>query len=168
MLLESVEDRVTKLETVVNESLAQQNDLMDKIINVTDRVKNLESSSTDVINMKKEIKSLQTQLKRHENNSVACDLRINGIPFEKSEDLTDMFIKICSVIGVSVPAIKSIYRLQNQNNRNKNDSRDAAIIVKMWSPYDKNFFLKSLTNFKKTHNDFYFNLTHVAHWVELR
>lgn len=74
----------------------------------------------------------------------------------------NIFGDICSTIRISIPAIKSMFRLQNENNKIKKNSPDVPIIVKMWSPYDKNFFLKSLAGFKKMNKDFYFTLNDVG------
>lgn len=74
----------------------------------------------------------------------------------------DIFCSICETIKTTVPAIKSIYRLQNLNNKKQTFSRDAVIMVKMCSPYDKNFFLKSLASFKKHNKDFSFRLRHIG------
>lgn len=126
------------------------------------RVTHLESVAVEFKTMQDEIKSLKTKMKRQENNTVACDLRLNEIPFSENENLMDIFSDICNAIQVSVPAVKSIYRLQNQNNKNKTDSKDAVIIVKMWSPYDKNYFLKSFASFKKLNKGFFFCLRHIG------
>lgn len=129
---------------------------------VKERVENLETVTVNIKCMQDEIKSLKAKIKHQENRSVACDLRLNEIPYEQDENLDEIFFRICNTINISVPAIKTIYRLQNQNNKHSNISKDAAIIVKMWSPYDKNFFLKSLTNYRKINKDFSFCLRHIG------
>lgn len=50
---------------------------------------------------------------------------------------------------IGIPPTKSIFRLQNKNNKSKQFSADAVIIVKLMSPYDKNYFLKTLNEFRK-------------------
>lgn len=149
-------------EDLLNEIDKRFNIIQSGLHDVTERVTQLETVAVEIISMQDEIKTLKTKLKRQENNTVACDLRLNEIPFNENEDLYDYFVKICATINVSVPAIKSIFRLRNQNNKNKNNSKDAVIIVKMWSPYDKNFFLKSLANFRKSNKDFFFCLRHLG------
>lgn len=138
------------------------NEIKNDLNEVTNRVNQLESVAVEITIMKEEIKNLKTQLKRQENKTVARELRIIGIPLYTNENLLDIFGNICSTIGISLPAIKTIYRLRNQNNKHKTNITDAPIIVKMWSPYDKNFFLKSLSNFKKANKDFFFTLNHIG------
>lgn len=130
---------------------------------VTDRVTKLETVAANVISMQDEINMLKKQIKRQENNAVSSELRLNEIPYYENEDLMQVFSDICNVINISVPAIRSIYRLQNQNNKNKTNSKDAVIIVKMWSPYDKNFFLKSFSNFRKLNKDFFYCLRDIGY-----
>lgn len=129
---------------------------------VKERVTLLETATDDLRSMKEEIKTLKTKIKHQENHTVSCDLRLNEIPFYENEDLMNIFCNICNTIETSVPAIQSIYRLQNQNNKHKNVSKDAVIIVKMWSAYDKNFFLKSLANFRKLNKGFSFTLRDIG------
>lgn len=50
------------------------NAVKNEISEVRERVVQLETVASDVINMQNEIKTLKTQLKRQENSSVACDL----------------------------------------------------------------------------------------------
>lgn len=149
-------------ERILSELDKKLNTIKDELKIVTDRVVKLETVTEGIASMKEEINTLKTQIKQQENNTVSCDLRISSIPFDKNENLSEMFCNICETINISMPAVKYIYRLQNQNNKNKNNSPDAAIIVKMWSPYDKNFFLKSLAIFKKNNKNFCFNLSHVG------
>lgn len=88
-------------------------------------------------------------MQRQENSFVASDLRITGIPYNKNENLLAVFKQICDVLNIPTPAIKSLYRLQNHNNKDKDYSPNAVIIVKLCSPYDKNFILKCLANYRK-------------------
>lgn len=127
-----------------------------------ERVENLETVTVNINSMQDEIKTLKAKIIHQENSSVACDLRLNEIPFEQDENLYEIFNSICNTINISVPAVKTIYRLQNQNNKHTNISKDAAIIVKMWSQYDKNFFMKSFTNYRKINKEFFFCLRHIG------
>lgn len=120
-----------------------------EINTISERVTKLETVTDELLALKSEIKSLKIQTLKNANSIVACDLRLNGIPFKDEENLSEMFDKICKTINISTPRTKSIFRLQNKNNKAKEDSPDAVIIVKLFSPYDKNFFLKSLGIYKK-------------------
>lgn len=120
------------------------------IINVTERVSKLETVAHDLIALKAEMNELKMQNLRQENSLVACDLRINGIPCVENENLREIFDSICYTLNINTPEVKTIFRLQNKNNKNKNNSQDAVIMAKLMSPYDKNFFLKSLSGFRKS------------------
>lgn len=138
------------------------NVIKNELHDVTERVKQLETVSANIKSSKDEINLLKNKIKQLENKNVSCELRINEIPYNENENLFLIFEKICNTINISMPAIKTIYRLQNVNNKNKNNSKDAVIIVKMWSPYDKNYFLKSFTNFRKINKGFNFCLKHIG------
>lgn len=145
------------MKTIVQESEIRMLKELDKrfddmkrdILNITERVNKLETVADDIISLKTEVNFLKTQLQRQENSLVASDLRINGIPYDKNENLYDILNLICCTLNISTPAVKSIYRLQNHNNKDRGFSPDAVIMVKLWSPYDKNFVLKSIANFRK-------------------
>lgn len=112
--------------------------------------------------MQDEINALKYKVKQQENVNVASELRLNEIPYKPNENLLNIFDQICNTINTTVPAIKTIYRLQNHNNKQKTDSRDAVIIVKFWSPYDKNYFLKTLSNWRKNNPRFFFTLRDIG------
>lgn len=121
---------------------------------VTERVTKLETVVSDVELLKSELGSLKAQLAKQENLAVSCDLRLHGIPFVEKENLLSMFQYLCNTIGITPPNVKSIFRLNvgnfNSNNRKK---PDGIIIIKLATPYDKNFILKSIANFKKSTHD---------------
>lgn len=140
-----ITERVISLESQCSEISA----LHEEIIEVTERVAQLETATGEIIALKAELKNMKIQALKNANSIVACDLRINGIPHRQEENLTEIFEIICNTINISTPRTKSIFRLQNKNNKAKEFSPDAVIIVKFFSPYDKNFFLKSLGIYKK-------------------
>lgn len=119
---------------------------------VAEQISSLERVADDAGISKAEIRDLQIQVLKQENSLVADELRLNGIPFHKDENILALFECICSKFNLTLPNLKCIYRLQNRNNKKNNISPDAVIIVKFLSPYDKNFFLKRLFEFKKRHN----------------
>lgn len=164
----------TEIETMINNKLTECKtellNMFDKsfsiikteLKNVTERVQQLETAADSIKSMQIEITSLKTKLKLQENKNVACELRLSEIPYKENENLYLLFEKICNSINITVPAVKTIYRLQNANNKKKNNSKDAVIIVKMWSPYDKNYFLKSFANYRKINKGFNFCLKHLG------
>lgn len=146
LIAESENRILNKIEAIENNMKELRRDL----IEVTARVSKLETVSNEISTLKSDIKELKLQNLRQENSLVACDLRINGIPFFDNENLEKIFDDICYTLNINTPSVKAIYRLQNRNNKNKNFSPDAVIIVKLMSPYDKNFILKSIASFRKT------------------
>lgn len=154
------ENMLAKVGTLLAESESRMEKLFDKrfdelkrdLLDINHRVTKLETVADDIISLTDEVKMLKTQLQRQENSLIASDLRINGIPFMDNENLFDIFNSICGQLKINTPAIKSIYRLQNYNNKHNAYSPDAVIMVKLFSPYGKNFVLKSVSSFRKTKN----------------
>lgn len=151
-------EKICALESVAGEI----NIFRKELTMAMEKVTRLESETGEIQNLKNEIQTLKLKMQRQENNIVASDLRINGVPYVENENLISIFNEICKVVNIEIPAIKSIFRLKNQNNKRDNNSPDAVIIVRMWSPYDKNFFLKILSSFKKNNKDFYFRLRQIG------
>lgn len=151
-------DKLSALESVAVDINKQREELNGAL----SKIHCLESKSNEIGHLQNEIKTLNFKLQRHENNTVASDLRINGIPYMENENLIGIFNDICKTINTNSPAIKNIYRLNNHNNKRTNDSPDAVILVRMWCPYDKNYFLKTLANFKKLNKGFNFCLNHIG------
>lgn len=160
-LLNLVDRRFEKLTDVIKELIQESEERMIKeidkrfeemkndIFNITERVTKLETVSDDIVSLKSEVNQLKIQLHRQENSMIASDLRINGVPYRENEDLVSIFQSICQTLKINTPAVKAIYRLQNHNNKHKSYSPNAVIMVKLFSPYDKNFILKSIANFRK-------------------
>lgn len=151
-------EKICGLETVAGEV----NTLKKELTMAMDTINRLESEYNENRVLKNDIENLKLKVQRQENNTVASDLRLNGVPYVENENLLRIFNDICKVLNTTTPAIKSIFRLRNQNNKRENISPDAVIIVRMWSPYDKNFFLKTLSIFKKNNKDFNFRLRHIG------
>lgn len=136
------EERENKLLNIID-------NLQKEVAGVNQRIETIESSAIEIIDMKAQIDELKLQAMKQENLFVACDLRINAVPFTPNEDVYGIFNSICQAVNIQTPSVKCIYRLGNKNNKEKENSPDAAIIVNLFSPYDKNFVLKSIATFKK-------------------
>lgn len=136
--------RVALLETV-----AVEIEVMKTQIN---ELKNHSPSETEINEkFKTELNMLKTQIKRQENKSVSCDLRISGIPFFESENLQELFSNICHAINFNTPSYKAIYRIHNNNNnKNARNRQVGTIAVKLLTPFDKNAILRAYALFKKT------------------
>lgn len=132
--LNDIIKRVDALETVSSE-----------VIIISKQVNELKSVSLDVVELRKEINHLKIELDKHENSSVACDIRINGVPYLDNEDLPRMFHNLCESLQINTPPIKSIFRLLH--TRSGRNNVDPTIIVKFSTPYQRNLILKSISNF---------------------
>lgn len=152
-----VNDFFEKMKAFITE---RENLLLNKINKITDELKRevscvnerVNTVADEIIDIRAQLQELKLQTLKQENLFVACDLRINGVPYYENENLYNIFDTICEVINIPTPSVKAIYRLKNKNNKNKENSLDAVIIVNLMSPYDKNFVLKSLAIFKKNKN----------------
>lgn len=142
MIRESEIRVLADIEIKINGMKSEMNCLRERLIKV-------EKAAEDIHSLKSEIKDLKLKSLKQENALVACDLRINGIPYERNENLLAILNCLCDVIKTPMPTFKNIYRLQNRNNTKKQNSPDGVIIAKFLSPYDKNFFMKNLNQFKK-------------------
>lgn len=145
LVMESERRIVSKIDHIEK----NMNEVKRDLIEVTSRVSKLEGVSDEINSLKSDLNELKLQHLRQENSLVASDLRINGIPCYDNENLPEIFDDICYTLDIKTPSVKAIYRLQNKNNKNKSNSPDAVIIVKLMSPYDKNFMLKSIAGFRK-------------------
>lgn len=148
--LVDVKEKLCALQTVSVEI----NELKNELTVANEKIIRLELKLNEPQMLQTEIQNLKLKVQRHENSAIASDLRINGIPFVENENLFHIFNDICKTINISTPAIKSIFRLKNLNNKRDSNSPDAVIIVRMCSPYDKNFFLKTLSFLRKNNKDF--------------
>lgn len=133
-------ERVTQLETVAGEIVTLKTQ-----INELKTQTQFESQIDG--KMKNEIKILKHQINKQENLAVSCDLRINGVPFTATENLHEHFGNICHAINFNTPSYKSIYRVNNRNN--SRNAQDGTIIVKLFTPFDKNAILRALALFKR-------------------
>lgn len=120
------------------------------ISDITERVRNLEVKCEQVDNLKVEICELKKKLLASENSIVADSIRISGIPFVENEDLSCSFNNICQNLNIIAPQVKNIYRLRRIYKLNKPQKpKEEDIVVKLQSPYAKNFLLKSIARHKR-------------------
>lgn len=127
-------------------------EITNKVSTVAQRVEQIEKQyfdtnkmQSEIVVMKSTIAELNTKQAIHENEVVACDLRITGVPWYAGEKLEDVLSNICSTLNIDMPCYKYIYRSKSHNN-----SPDSAIIVKLDTPMAKVHVLKSINYFRKT------------------
>lgn len=135
----SVKDALSVLEEKV-----QKNTQMIQIL--SEKVTNIELSVSHLNEMRNEINKLKTTIKHQENLSVSTNLRLCGIPYYENENLIEIFGKICSLINLNQPNIKSIHRISNNK---KKRSADGVILVKLFSSADRNDILRSISKYKR-------------------
>lgn len=135
-ILSVIEDKVNNIQVQVN--------------NITERVNDLETKSLRVDKMKEELIDIKKKILRQENSVVAGGIRISGVPYYENEDLNKIFNNICSSVQITTPKIESIYRLKKIYKNNKPyKPNDEVIAVKLQSPLEKNFVLKSISKYRR-------------------
>lgn len=122
------------------------NDVSKEICELADRVKQLETVNTEIDQPKTEVKNLNAKILKQDNSAVASDLRITNIPCYDNEDLQWIFENICSSMNITMPFLKSIFRVKHFKNHR--DVDNPPIVVKLNSPYEKNFFIKTVSAFR--------------------
>lgn len=163
--VKSLSDRVENIETVTGkiESMKSEIDSMKteiESIKINNNIEVIESLKIEIEtlkannnlkyndSMKVEIESLKSKQLKYDNLQVACDLRINGVPYEDGENLYQLFDHLCDTLNIKTPTVKSMYRINNI--RNDRYSPDAVILVNLISPFDKNYVLKNISMFRKS------------------
>jgi len=127
---------LTSKEITINQLLETQSRL-------EKRIADLETSRND-------LNKLQVKFSRMEQNSVASNLMIRGIPMDENISLPDTFTALCNTIVCQEVTPLSIYRLKNSIRNNT--STDAGVVVKLRSPSDKSAVLKAAAIFRKNNN----------------
>lgn len=140
-LLNVIEARINKTMEKFEKTVQ---DLKIEVNDVKERMCELESVAADVFGLKKEIQELKKEIDKHENASVACDVRINGVPMYENDNVNEIFNNLCATVNIDRPVVKSIFRLKKTKSGINNT--DPAIIVRFGTPFDKNNILKSISS----------------------
>lgn len=141
----SVDEAVRAIEDKISILSVRVEELNDKI-NIIEN-KN-EQKQQIVQNMQSELKILKKQLSQQENLKVSCNFRLCGVPFLKNEHLPTILQNLCTSLNVMPPNFKSIQRLK-QNKNNPATTNDGVILVKLFSPQERNNILKAANVFKR-------------------
>lgn len=120
------------------------------LCDITERVSSLENKCLQIECLQNDINDLKKKLLVHENSAVANSIRISGVPSREDENLQSIFNNICLSLNIRAPNIENIYRLTKiyKNNRPYTPN-DEVIVVKLQSPYEKNFVLKSIAKYRR-------------------
>lgn len=115
---------------------------------LNDRVTSNETAHTA---LQKRITELESQLAKIQDDAVACDIVLRGVPIIENEDLQHSFSTLCTSLQLPPPKVKNIFRTRSIT-RGRNSTTDAPIIIKLTSPTDKLNLLKSAAAFRKDNN----------------
>lgn len=105
---------------------------------------------THVSSLKSQVDEMYSKILQHENSAVSCDIRITGVPYYRDGNLSSMFKNLCNTLNLGTMDFKSIFRLTNMKTVPKDV--DPPIIVRFFTPYERNFILKTISNFKRQNN----------------
>lgn len=148
-LMKQTEILTAKIDEAIKNAMTEfENKLQNVTKNlheITMRVDKIEESVPTINNLRSEISVLKQQLNRYENSNVSCNLRLCGIPSYENENLFDLFSCLCNSLKINTPDVMSIQRMRNFNNK----SNDGVVLVKLFSPVNKNFVLKTISTFKR-------------------
>lgn len=150
-IIEKLNNRMSEIETKL---LSEINSLKSEIEMLNERVSAVEAQSSEIIDMRKEMDcfksemyAIQNKISKQENSMVSDELRITGIPYIPNENLILHFTNICNALQIQGPRCKSIFRVGGA--KHKKVHPDSAIIMKMETPYDKNYVLTCINNYRK-------------------
>ena len=139
-----------KIETFKSEILAQIgiqiNELRNEYKTIANKVEQLEVKMKENEYFRTELDGLKERTDKLDNVAISAELRINGIPSNKNENLFEIFKLICTSLQITTPNIHSIFRIRNNGNSRYND---APIILKLASPYERNFLMRSFALFRR-------------------
>lgn len=151
--VQSISDRISTLEGNYATKEATINEILTKQSLIEERIHVLEAT-------RHEVDEFRSHLSKLEENAVASDIIIRGIPADVNENLYTTFTTLCTTINCPNIKINNIFRLKQQN-KNANYTTDAGVIVKLNSITDKASILRAASAFRKQNNST-LNLSHAG------
>lgn len=150
--LNDVCERVNKLEIEMGANKTSTEgkltDLKTDVTKMMEKTNDLKTVSGEDIVMKHELLNLKRKILQQENSAVSCELRIEGIPYYEGENLYNILCIMCSSLNIEIPNVSAIYRIRNRNN-----TTAPTILIKLMSSYEKNYVLKSVSNYRRKNKD---------------
>lgn len=150
-IIEKLNNRMSEIETKL---LSEINSLKSEFEILNDRISVVEAQCSEITELRKEMDCLKSdmyvmrnKISKQENSMVSDELRITGIPYIPNEDLMLHFNNLCGALQIQGPRCRSIFRVGGI--KHKAVHPDSSIIMKMDTPYDKNYVLKCINNYKK-------------------
>lgn len=120
---------------------------------IEDRLASVESELNVIDTLNKEINLLKskfhsTKFVNNQRPDISTDAIIFGIPFEESENLKSVFNQVSHAIDFLPPQIRDIFRIKA-----KNLNRNTAVIIKFYTPFDRNRVLKAFSDYRRKIKD---------------
>jgi len=143
--MQGMKNRIASLEQEMSSKDAIINELLARSSHMEQRQQAFEAFRNDVHNLGQHVSKL-------EENTIASNVIIRGIPIDETINLSDLFKTLCTEIKCTDITAENIYRLKNIKKRNINATTDAGVIVKLKSPTEKVQLLKAAAVFRKENN----------------
>ncbi|XP_075162960.1 uncharacterized protein LOC142235586 [Haematobia irritans] len=107
-----IDSKLEGIESKLINKINLQLQRVDENINsLNQRVEKIETDCSVLSNLMNDVETLKAQQRKQENLNVACDLRVNGIPYNRSENLNEIFNNICNALQIKTPPYKTIYHI---------------------------------------------------------
>ncbi|KAL4705135.1 hypothetical protein ACJJTC_018706 [Scirpophaga incertulas] len=159
-----------RLRSIVRQELAEvmkstmKRLVREELSNITGQLSSFHDSLTyfnDCFeNLKKDNEKSNTIIKKLEfdNN----ELKINGVPEKKSENLVNVFLRMTQSINYSI-SIEDVLHGTRVAKLNRDNNRPRSIIAKLRSPRQRDALLAAVASFNKKNPKNKLNSTHLGH-----
>lgn len=134
--ISSLENNLTEKDDIINEISTAQTRAEDRILLIETAV----------------LPELRSHITRLEENAIASNIVIRGIPDKEDLDLKKAITTLFETINCPNIHINHFYRIKNITRKPNSHTTDAGVIVHLKSPTDKAALLKSAANFRKDNN----------------
>lgn len=137
---------LTKIDNDIKLLQDRANDIEDRLASIETDWHLVDQNVKEIDQLKNRVSLLeQKNIKEPIVKDISGDAIVFGIPYENCENLKTIFNKVCLSIDYMVPQIRDIFRVNNRSSTNKN----TAVIVKFYSPFDRNRTLKAFSEFRR-------------------
>lgn len=137
-----------KIESEIKIIQERAKQLEDRIITIESELTIVAKLSTEIEILKKELLATKTKQVNNTVKDITSDAIIFGINFVEFENLKSIFNQVCRSIDYLPPQIRDIFRVKPKDPENKN----TAVIVKFYTPFDRNRCLKAFSDYRKRSN----------------
>lgn len=146
-------NKLKLIETTLFEKIEKEISLFHKRAEeIESRITSVETELKIIDSLNKEISVLKNKLENTVVNKqlpdFSSDAVIFGIPFEESENLKSVFNQVSHAIDFLPPQIRDIFRIKS-----KNPNKNSAVIIKFYTPFDRNKVLKAFSDYRRKIRD---------------